>query len=114
MTAAIFVTATALADSPDAMTRRSASSEVKATTSDGRAPFPITFNEWRLAQECHDDGEERVYVIVRVRQIQEAPEIFDVIVDPVKALQDGWLRMRDKDLYLVVGHAVDQAPKVPK
>ena len=88
--------------------------EVKATTSDGRAPFPITFNEWRLAQECHDDGEERVYVIVRVRQIQEAPEIFDVIVDPVKALQDGWLRTRDKDLYLVVGHAVDQAPKVPK
>ena len=81
--------------------------EVKATTSDGRAPFPITFNEWRLAQECHDDGEERVYVIVRVRQIQDAPEIFDVIVDPVKALQDGWLRTRDKDLYLVVGHAVD-------
>ncbi len=81
--------------------------EVKATTSDGRAPFPITFNEWRLAQECHDDGEERVYVIVRVRQIQEAPEIFDVIVDPVKAFQDGWLRTRDKDLYLVVGHAVD-------
>ena len=88
--------------------------EVKATTSNGRAPFPITFNEWRLAQECHDDGEERVYVIVRVRQIQEAPEIFDIIVDPVKALQDGWLRTRDKDLYLVVGHAVDQAPKVPK
>ena len=82
--------------------------EVKATTSDGRVPFPITFNEWRLAQECHDDGEERVYVIVRVRQIQTAPEIFDVIVDPVKALQDGWLRTRDKDLYLVVGHAVDQ------
>lgn len=81
--------------------------EVKATTSDGRAPFPITFNEWRLAQKCHDDGEERVYVIVRVRQIQDAPEIFDVIVDPVKALQDGWLRTRDKDLYLVVGHAVD-------
>ena len=81
--------------------------EVKATTSDGRAPFPITFNEWRLAQECHDDREERVYVIVRVRQIQEAPEIFDVIVDPMKALQDGWLRTRDKDLYLVVSHAVD-------
>lgn len=88
--------------------------EVKATTSDGRAPFPITFNEWRLAQECHDGGEERVYVIIRVRQIQEAPEIFDVIVDPVKALQDGWLRMRDKDLYLAVGHAVDQAPKETK
>ena len=84
--------------------------EVKATTSDGRAPFPITFNEWRLAQECHDDGEERVYVIVRVRQIHEAPEIFDVIVDPVKALQDGWLRTRDKDLYLVVGHALEQEP----
>ena len=74
----------------------------------------MTFNEWRLAQECHDDGEERVYVIIRVRQMQEAPEIFDVIVDPVKALQDGWLRTRDKDLYLVVGHAVDQAPKAPK
>ena len=88
--------------------------EVKATTGDGRAPFPITFNEWRLAQECHDDGKERVYVIVRVRQMQEAPEIFDVIVDPVKAFQDGWLRTRDKDLYLVVGHAVDQAPKEMK
>ena len=88
--------------------------EVKATTGDGWAPFPMTFNEWRLAQECHDDGEERVYVIIRVRQIQKAPEIFDVVVDPVKALQDGWLRTRDKDLYLVVGHAADQAPKVPK
>ncbi|MDE0000652.1 MAG: DUF3883 domain-containing protein [Rhodospirillaceae bacterium] len=86
--------------------------EVKATTSDGRVPFPITINEWRLAQECHDDVEERVYVIVRVRQIQEAPEIFDVIVDPVKALQEGWLRTRDKDLYLVVGHAVDLAPAI--
>ena len=84
--------------------------EVKATTSDGRAPFPITINEWRLAQECHDD-EERVYVIIRVRQVQEVPEIFDVIVDPVKALQDGWVRTRDKDLYLVVGHAVDQGPR---
>ena len=87
--------------------------EVKATTSDGRVPFPITINEWRLAQQCHD-VEERVYVIVRVRQIQEAPEIFDVIVDPVKALQDGWLRTRDKDLYLVVGHAVELAPETTK
>ena len=87
--------------------------EVKATTGDGRAPFPITFNEWCLAQECHDDREERVYVIIRVRQIQKEPEIFDVIVDPVKALQDGWLRTRDKDLYLVVGHAVDQEPREP-
>ena len=85
--------------------------EVKATTSDGRVPFPITFNEWCLAQKCHDGEEESVYVIVRVRQIHEAPEIFDVIVDPVKALQDGWLRTRDKDLYLVVGHAVDQKPR---
>ena len=81
--------------------------EVKATTGDGGAPFPITSNEWRLAQDCHDEGEERVYVIIRVRQVQEAPEIFDVIVDPVKAFQDGWLRTRDKDLYLVVGHAVN-------
>ncbi len=87
--------------------------EVKATTSDGRAPFPMTFNEWRLAQKCHDDGGERVYVIVRVRQTQAAPEIFDVIVDPVQALQDGWLRTRDKDLYLVVGHAVDQQSGEP-
>ena len=87
--------------------------EVKATTGDGRAPFPITFNEWRLAQECHDDREERVYVIIRVRQIQKEPEIFDVIVDPVKALQDGWLRTRDKDLYLVMGPAVDQEPREP-
>jgi len=87
--------------------------EVKATTGDGRAPFPITTNEWRLAHECHDD-KDRAYVIIRVRQILDAPEIFDVIVDPVKALQDGWVRTRDKDLYLVVGHAIDQEPEVSK
>ena len=87
--------------------------EVKTTTSDGQATFPMTFNEWRRAQECHDDGGERVYVIVRVRSIQEAPEIFDVIVDPVQALQDGWLRTRDKDLYLVVGRAVEHDGREP-
>ena len=81
--------------------------EVKATTGDGQVPFPITSNEWRLAQECHDKGGERAYVIIRVRQVQEAPELFDVIVNPMKAFQDGWLRTRDKDLYLVVGHAVE-------
>ena len=57
--------------------------------------------------QCHDKGGERVYVIIRVRQVQEAPELFDVIVNPMKAFQDGWLRTRDKDLYLVVGHAVE-------
>lgn len=88
--------------------------EVKATTSNGRAPFPISFNEWSLAQECHDDGEAGVYVVVRVRQILDNPEIFDVIVDPVKALQEGWLRTRDKDLYLVVGQTIDRAPEAPK
>ena len=81
--------------------------EVKTTTGDGRAPFPITSNEWRLAQECHDEGEDRVYVIIRVQQVQDAPEIFDVIVDPVQAFQDGWLRTRDKDFYLVVGRPVE-------
>lgn len=87
--------------------------EVKATTGDGRAPFPITTNEWRLAHECHGD-KDRAYVIIRVRQILGAPVIFDVIVDPVKALRDGWVRTRDKDLYLVVGHAIDQEPEALK
>ncbi len=88
--------------------------EVKATTGDGRAPFPISSNEWRFAQKYHhqDDGDKCVYIIVRVRHVLEEPEIFDVIVDPVKALQDGWLRTRDKDIYLVVGHAVGKAIEI--
>ena len=82
--------------------------EVKTTTSDGWAPFPITANEWRLAQKCHDERNEGdVYVVIRVRQVQDAPEIFDVIVNPVQAFQDGWLRPRNKDFYLVVGRPLE-------
>ena len=81
--------------------------EVKTTTGDGGAPFPITSNEWHLAHECHDEGEGQVYLIVRVQQMLDAPEIFDVVVDPVQAFREGWLRTRDKDLYLVVGRPVE-------
>ena len=68
--------------------------EVKTTTGDGQAPFPITANEWGVAQECHDPQDERIYLIIRVRQVQDAPEIFDVIIDPIQATRDGWLQLR--------------------
>ena len=83
--------------------------EVKTTTGDGQAPFPITANEWRVAQKCHDQQDERIYLIIRVRQVQDAPEIFDVIVDPVQASLDGWLQWRNKDFYLAVGHPTENS-----
>ena len=78
--------------------------EVKTTTGDGQAPFPITANEWRVAQKYHDQQDDHIYLIIRVRHVLVAPEIFDVIVDPVQASLDGWLRWRNKDFYLAVGH----------
>ena len=81
--------------------------EVKTTTGDGEVPFPITSSEWHRAHECHEEREGWVYVIVRVQRILDAPEVFDVVVDPVQAFREGWLRTRDKEFYLVVGRAVE-------
>ena len=83
--------------------------EVKTTTGDGQASFPITANEWRVAQECHDPQDERFYLIIRVRQVQDAPEIFDVIIDPIQAIRDGWLQLVNKDFYLVVDHPTESS-----
>ncbi len=83
--------------------------EVKTTTGDGQAPFPITANEWRVAQKCHDQQDGPIYLIIRVRHVLVAPEIFDVIIDPVQASLDGWLRWRNKDFYLVVGHPTESS-----
>lgn len=83
--------------------------EVKTTTGDGQAPFPITANEWRVAQKYHDRQDDHIYLIIRVRHMLVAPEIFDVIVDPVQASLDGWLRWRNKDFYLAVGHPTESS-----
>lgn len=83
--------------------------EVKTTTGDGQAPFPITANEWRVAQKYHDRQDDHIYLIIRVRYMLVAPEIFDVIVDPVQASLDGWLRWRNKDFYLAVGHPTESS-----
>jgi hypothetical protein len=62
----------------------------------------MTFADWRTAQECYDSG-DTISVIVRVRNVLHYPEISDVIVDPVKHLKNGSLRVDNHDLVVRVG-----------
>jgi hypothetical protein len=77
--------------------------EVKSSSGDGTSPFPITWPEWRTAQDCHDSAGDTVYIIVRVRDVLGSPEIHDVIVDPVLHQKDGTLGVNSKDLQIRVG-----------
>jgi hypothetical protein len=76
--------------------------EVKSSGDDGLKPFPMTTNEWACAKECYDGNEEAVYIIVRVKNVRTSPEIFDIIVDPVKHWHEGRLAIENKDIYIQV------------
>jgi hypothetical protein len=87
--------------------------EVKSTETDGSVAFPISDGEWLEAIDTYERGDDRLYVIVRVRHVRTAPEVFDVIVDPVRLLQQGRLRLANKDLWVRVAVPPSATDEVP-
>lgn len=75
--------------------------EVKATSTEGGGPFPMSRAEWEEARRCHVDGVDG-YVLVRVFQADSDPRIGDVIFDPFAAHGRGEIRLADRDLWVTV------------
>lgn len=71
--------------------------EVKATSGESKDAFPMTENEWFVAEECYKGHRDAVYVIVRVTNVMHAPRIDDVLVDPVRLWQEGRLALANHD-----------------
>jgi hypothetical protein len=72
--------------------------EVKATSGPGYVPFPISYNEWEVARNCHNGIRRELYVIVRVSNALEAPQIDDVLVDPVDLYNKKFLGLSSHDM----------------
>jgi hypothetical protein len=77
--------------------------EVKATTGDATTPFPMTENEWYVAEESYKGSKNEVYVIIRVADATETPRIADLIVNPVKLWQEKRLSIVNHDLLVSSG-----------
>ena len=71
--------------------------EVKSTTSTKNEPFPMTANEWAVAEQCYKGLRKEQYVIVRVLSVKSAPVIADVVVDPVRQWREGKLVLENRD-----------------
>lgn len=76
--------------------------DVKATSDDGKHPFPMTRNEWNLAIEC-SSSMDAVYIIVRVSYVLTDPKITDMVFDPYALYRREQLDYRENDLILYVG-----------
>jgi hypothetical protein len=76
--------------------------EVKATSTDGRGPFPMSRAEWEEARRCHVD-DDAAYVIVRVfkaRHRSRGSATSSSI--PIAAHGRGEVRLADRDLWVTV------------
>ena len=71
--------------------------EVKSTTSIHDESFPMTTNEWAVAEDCYRGIRKAQYVIVRVLDVKRAPVIADVVVDPVRLWLEGKLALENRD-----------------
>lgn len=80
--------------------------EVKATTGKGAAPFLISGNEWRAAQELEGAGGRndpegpQVYMIVRVERVTTRPRVFSILVDPSAMWRRGLLTVMGEKLVI--------------
>jgi hypothetical protein len=77
--------------------------EVKTTTGDGSQPFEMSANEWEVAQNCHDNPDSGLYLIIRVVQITTKPRIGDVLIDPLHLYAIGKINYAKTDLLIYVG-----------
>jgi hypothetical protein len=73
----------------------------------------MTVNEWERARECHKAADS-VYIVVRVGNVRDDPEIADVIIDPFGLYEAGQLAVASRDMWVHVGAPVtsDIAPVV--
>ncbi len=74
--------------------------EVKATSGPGYLPFPISYNEWEVARDCHNGNRKELYVIIRVSKALEAPQIDDVLIDPVDLYNKKLLGLTSHDMLI--------------
>lgn len=74
--------------------------EVKSTSADTDIPFPMTTNEWLVAEECFKGARDALYIIVRVLEVESRPRIVDLIVDPVRLWFDGKLALSNRDFII--------------
>lgn len=71
--------------------------EVKSTVSTQNESFPMTANEWAVAEQCYKGVRKAQYIIVRVLGIKTTPVIADIIVDPVLLWHEGKLALENHD-----------------
>lgn len=83
--------------------------EVKATSTDGIGPFPMSSKEWEVARQCHEGDGSTTYVIIRVFNTIEHPRIGDVLIDPFDAYRRGEVRYTDRDLWITVAPLVSSS-----
>ena len=76
--------------------------EVKSTSTAGDGAFPMTRAEWDRARECHGEGGDIRYVLLRVFKADSDPHIGDVVIDPFAAHMRGEIRLADRDLWVTV------------
>ena len=71
--------------------------EVKSTVSAQDVSFPMSANEWAVAEQCYKKQRNAQYIIVRVLDVKTIPVISDVIVDPVYLWHEGKLALENRD-----------------
>ncbi|SDF36625.1 protein of unknown function [Myxococcus virescens] len=76
--------------------------EVKSTSTDGSGPFPMSRAEWDQARQCHEEGGDTIYIILRVFEADSNPRIGDVVMDPFAAHRRGEIRLAERDLWVTV------------
>ena len=62
--------------------------EVKSQTQEEVQPFRMSVNEWNRAKRCHM-GPNEVYIVVIVTAVTHAPRIAQLIIDPIRQVNDG-------------------------
>lgn len=77
--------------------------EVKSSAGDGKGPFHLSINQWNVAQRCHQSGGREVYVILRIADVDRAPRLADILIDPVQMEKDGQLVMSQNEMWAWTG-----------
>lgn len=81
--------------------------EVKATSGDGTEAFPITVNEWEMAQRCHDNPRDTVYLIIRVEHVgSQTPRVWEILIDPIQLWTQKEIAISHHDLWVYVGRPI--------
>lgn len=81
--------------------------EVKSSSGPATSSFPMSANEWEKARACHETG-NKTYIIIRVANVREKPQIADIIIDPFGLYLERKIATIANDMWVYVGAAVEQ------